>query len=126
MPNRASRRDRRGLELGPQKSLVLLLRDRGEVVVEEHEFAPGRKFRFDIALPERMTAIEIEGGIFIKGHGGAHSNPRMILRDMEKYNLATALGWRVFRCEPLTRAGRPTSWGEVVRLVLDFLARQSP
>jgi hypothetical protein len=41
-----------------------------------------------------MLAIEIEGGIFI---GGRHTRGRGYQDDLEKYNVATSLGWRVFR-----------------------------
>lgn len=56
-----------------------------------------RKFKFDYALPRIKVAIEIEGGIY---SGRAHGSVTGILRDMEKYNLAAMLGWRVIRIEP--------------------------
>lgn len=62
----------------------------------EYHFCPGRKWRFDTAYPELKTAFEVEGGIFLKG-GGAHSRPSNIERDIEKYNKANLLGWRVYR-----------------------------
>lgn len=62
----------------------------------EYQFHPERKFRFDYAWPEKKIALEVEGGLWRKG-GGAHSHPKGILRDIEKYNLATTLGWRVIR-----------------------------
>jgi hypothetical protein len=65
----------------------------------EYEFHPTRKFRFDYALPEHKIAIEVEGGIWREG-GGAHSHPSNILRDLEKYNEAACLGWRVLRVVP--------------------------
>lgn len=69
----------------------------------EYRFALPRKYRFDYAWIEEKVALEIEGGIWIKGfsgRGGAHSLPSNILRDMEKGNLAGKLGWRVFRFTP--------------------------
>jgi len=72
--------------------------------VFEHRFHPKRRWRFDMANIENKIAIEIEGGIFSKGNGqkgsGAHSSVTGILRDIEKYNNATALGWRVIRVVP--------------------------
>jgi len=65
----------------------------------EYIFAPGRKFRFDYAIPEYKLAIETEGGIWQKG-GTGHSHPTGIVRDMEKYTLAATLGWRVIRVQP--------------------------
>ena len=76
--------------------------------VSEMEFAieRGRKFRFDFAWPGAMVAVEIEGGIFGVGKkcekcgrrkGGAHGSVKGIRRDIEKYNMAALLGWRVLR-----------------------------
>lgn len=60
----------------------------------EHRFSTKRLFRFDIAFPSERIAIEIEGGIWSRGR---HSRPSGMLKDMDKYNLAAELGWRVFR-----------------------------
>ena len=43
-----------------------------------------------------MIAVEIEGGVWI---GGRHTRGKGFLRDIEKYNEAAAMGWRVFRCD---------------------------
>ena len=59
----------------------------------EHQFDENRKFRFDFAHILSKTAIEVQGGIWIKG---GHSTPKGIQRDYEKLNLAQSLGWRVF------------------------------
>lgn len=71
----------------------------GAQVVEEHKFHPKRKWRFDYAIVEDKIAIEVEGGIWRKG-GGAHSRPTNIVRDIEKYNEAVRLGWRLIRVQP--------------------------
>lgn len=68
----------------------------GQKLIEEHAFHPTRKWRFDFAHELSMVAIEIEGGVFRRG-GGAHSHPSGILRDIEKYNEASFLGWSVIR-----------------------------
>lgn len=67
--------------------------------VLEHSFHPVRRWKFDVAWPKIRIAIEVEGGIWKPG-GGAHSRPANIMRDMEKYNAATMLGWRVLRFTP--------------------------
>ena len=67
--------------------------------VTEHRFHPTRKWRFDYAWPDHKIAVEIEGGIWMKGRG-AHSWPVNIIRDMEKQNEAGKLGWRIFRFQP--------------------------
>jgi len=57
----------------------------------------GRKWRFDFAWPEHKIALEVEGGIFTRG---AHGSITGITRDIEKYNAAACLGWRVLRVVP--------------------------
>lgn len=69
--------------------------------VAEHRFALPRRWRFDWAWPDQHVALEIEGGIWLKG-GGRHNRGAGFLNDLCKYNRATALGWRVFRCTPQT------------------------
>lgn len=61
--------------------------------VTEHRFCK-RMWRFDFAIPELMIAIECEGGIFTNGR---HTRGRAYESDMEKYNAAALLGWRVLR-----------------------------
>ncbi len=65
--------------------------------IAEFMFAPPRRFRFDYCWPERKIALEIEGGVFTRGR---HTRPMGFLRDIEKYNLAAILGYRVIRCTP--------------------------
>lgn len=65
--------------------------------VKEHKFHPTRKWRFDYAIPEHKIALEVEGGVWT---GGRHTSPKGFLNDMEKYNTATLMGWRVFRTIP--------------------------
>lgn len=65
--------------------------------VVEHCFAPPRRWRFDYAWPGLLLALEVEGGVW---SGGRHTRGSGFLRDMEKYNTASLLGWRVFRTTP--------------------------
>lgn len=89
----------------------------------EHQFAPPRKWRFDLAWPDAREqiqetshrflillsslsplllsplAVEIEGGAASK-EGGRHRRRAGYLADMEKYNEAVLLGWRVLRVTP--------------------------
>lgn len=64
--------------------------------VEEHRFATliGRKWRFDFAWPDRMLAVEIDGGAF---SGGRHTRGAGFVEDCRKLNAATLMGWRVLR-----------------------------
>ncbi len=65
--------------------------------VEEFCFAPPRKWRFDYCWPEAKLALEIEGGVWTSGR---HNRGSGFLKDMEKYNEACCLGWRILRCTP--------------------------
>ena len=60
----------------------------------EFQFCDGRKWRFDFAWPSLWVAVEIEGGSWV---GGRHANPVGMALDCEKYNAATARGWKVLR-----------------------------
>lgn len=62
--------------------------------VEEHQFHPDRKFRFDWALPSVKVAIEYEG-VFSKK--SRHTTVSGFTTDCEKYNLAQISGWIVLR-----------------------------
>lgn len=52
-----------------------------------------------MAWPDQKLALEVEGGVWT---GGRHTRGKGYLADMEKYNRATVLGWRVIRCTPST------------------------
>ena len=65
--------------------------------VKEFKFHPVRKWRFDYAIPEHKIALEVEGGVWT---GGRHTSPKGFLGDIETYNTATLMGWRVFRTTP--------------------------
>jgi len=63
----------------------------------EYKFHPARKWRFDYALPEIKLAIELDGGVWISGR---HNRGSGFVKDMEKFNEAAILGWRVLRFTP--------------------------
>jgi len=61
----------------------------------EYKFCEGRKFAFDFCWPERLIAVEIEGGTsFGKSR---HSRGNGFETDCIKYNIAARLGWKVLR-----------------------------
>lgn len=76
---------------------VICKTDLKEVCEKEFKFHPVRKWRFDYAFPEHKIALEVEGGVWT---GGRHTSSVGFLNDMEKYNTATLMGWRVFRTTP--------------------------
>ena len=65
----------------------------------EYRFCP-RLFRFDFAWPTAKCAVEIEGGIYEGEKRGRHMRMTGFLHDVEKYNEASFLAWRVWRLPP--------------------------
>lgn len=61
---------------------------------QEFKFHPKRKWRADFHLVEKMILIEVEGGIWSNGR---HTRGKGYLGDLEKYNVATMLGYQVLR-----------------------------
>jgi hypothetical protein len=68
-----------------------------EVPVQEYQFHPKRKWRFDLAFLKNKLAVEIEGGIWIMGR---HNRGVGMIKDMEKYNEASYYGWYMARFTP--------------------------
>lgn len=80
--------------------------------MREYRFAPPRRWRFDLAWPERRIAVEVEGGTW---SGGRHVRGGGYRRDVDKYNEAARLGWAVFRVTAdMVRDGRALSLIESV------------
>ena len=76
----------------------------------EFTFAQPRRWRFDFAWPREHLAVEVEGGVWIRGH---HSSGAGFAADCEKYNEAALLGWRVLRVTPeMVLDGRALAWIE--------------
>ena len=63
----------------------------------EFRFHPVRKWRFDFAWIEQRVALEIEGGIYVRGR---HSRGAGYEKDLEKYAHAMVDGWMVLRVSP--------------------------
>ena len=61
----------------------------------EYRFAPPRRWRFDFCYPDRLLAVEIEGGVW-KGKS-RHTTGKGFSADIEKYSEALCLGYRVLR-----------------------------
>jgi len=63
-----------------------------------------RRWRIDFAWPERKIALEVDGGIWT---GGGHTRGSGVIRDQDKMNRATILGWRIIHCTPAdVKAGK--------------------
>jgi very-short-patch-repair endonuclease len=65
--------------------------------VREYVAFPPRMFRFDFAWPDRLVAVEIDGGAWT---GGRHVRGKGVESDAEKSVLAFEAGWRVMRITP--------------------------
>lgn len=65
--------------------------------IAEYRFAPPRRWRFDWAWPGERVALEVQGGVWVRGH---HSRGQSQIDDMEKYSEAAILGWHVIYCVP--------------------------
>ena len=66
----------------------------GEELTPELKFHKTRRWRFDYAIERLKIAIEVEGGVWSRGR---HTRPSGFVKDLEKYNTATSLGWLVLR-----------------------------
>lgn len=70
------------------------LRENNIPFVKEHIFHPTRKWRLDFAILEKKIGIEIDGGVYTNGR---HTRGAGYVKDCEKCNNATLLGWLVLR-----------------------------
>lgn len=128
----------KGISKGKRKALELVEMFRNELCIEavtEYRFAAlltggtgkglrermkshGLKdWRFDIAIPEHMIAIELDGGTWTNGR---HSRGVGVISDMDKLNTATVHGWRVLR---FTHTDHKHS--HIIKLVRSLLLQQS-
>jgi hypothetical protein len=90
-----------------QRLLIEQLRGKGYAALPEVYFHPTRKWRIDVAVPSlefnlqgetiRLLAIEINGGAWSRGR---HTRGSGYVKDMEKLNMLTELGWRVLQFTP--------------------------
>jgi len=76
-----------------EKKVELILKSLRVKYEREYRFHPDRKWRFDFALHGHV-AIEVEGGLWIRGR---HNRGAGMIADIEKYNTATLMSWRVYR-----------------------------
>lgn len=89
-----------------------LVRAKLPMPVAELKFHPTRKWRMDfgwwtywqdvVSTPGEVTrrpglALEVEGAVWVQGR---HTRGSGFVKDMEKYNEAAALGWRIIRVQP--------------------------
>jgi len=85
---------------------------------EELRFHDERMWRFDFAWPDKLVALEVQGGIFSRGR---HARPRGVLNDYEKFSEAAILGWRV-----ILVTGVEISNGEAIDRLRRALGEEPP
>lgn len=90
------KRQPRGAKVESEGESLLVIQLKALKIEFEREFKfhQKRKWRADFHLIGKKILIEVEGGIW---SGGRHTRGKGYIRDMEKYNAATALGYRIFR-----------------------------
>lgn len=79
----------------------------------EFRFHDTRRWRFDFAFPDQKLAIEVEGGTYTNGR---HTRGSGYEKDLEKYNEAVKLGWKVLRFST-----GMVSKGEAIKQVLEVI-----
>lgn len=87
----------------------------------EYEFAKealGRKWRFDFCWPAKKLAVEIDGGVFIRG---GHNRGVQMTGDHEKAREAVKLGWRILKYTTLDLRKKPMQVVEEVHWLLSVL-----
>ena len=60
--------------------------------VLEFRFHPIRRWRFDLAFPNKKVAVEVHGAVYVGGH---HTRGKGFEDDREKSNEAQLMGWKV-------------------------------
>jgi very-short-patch-repair endonuclease len=89
-------------------------------LITEYRFHWQRKWRFDIAFVKEQVAVEVEGGVY---QYGRHNRASGYLKDIDKYNTAAALGWRLLRFTPDMLENNPSA---CIALVLHALNQTYP
>jgi hypothetical protein len=83
----------------------------GHQCAREHIGVQGRRWRFDMTIPELKIAIEYEG---INSKKSRHTSAVGYTGDTEKYNEATIQGWRILR---YTAINIDRAWKDIQRLI---------
>lgn len=90
-------RRRRPRPRGMQPAVQFMLQLKAENIhfEAEHKFHPKRKWRADFIIPTAPNIlVEIEGGAYI---GGRHVRGKGFEADIEKYNEAALMGFKLLR-----------------------------
>jgi hypothetical protein len=63
----------------------------------EYKFHKDRKWKLDIAFPAERVAVEVQGGLFVRGR---HTQGAALLKEYEKLNELAQMGWRIIYVQP--------------------------
>jgi very-short-patch-repair endonuclease len=102
---RATRTTGNELQAKPEDKAIVLLRAiqasglRG-LWYREFTFHEQRNWRLDVACPHYPGLPQEREKLGCEIDGGIHRVKGKFLRDMEKHNALTTLGWRWIRCTP--------------------------
>lgn len=89
---------------------------------QDYRFAaPDRQWQLDLAWVDARVAIEVQGGIFVKG---AHSRGKHQLEDFAKMNAAQLRQWRVLQVTPTQLCTAETI--DMVKLALQPIPMGNP
>ncbi len=86
-----------------------------EIPIQECRFHKTRRWRFDFCFVKARLALEIEGGVWTNGR---HTRGSGFVRDMEKYNAAAILGYRLLRVTPEQMQN-----GQAIGLIAEYFNR---
>lgn len=87
----------------------------------EYRFHPKRLWRFDVAFPGRLLAVEVDGGVWT---GGRHTRGAGYQKDIEKLTTAYLMGWLVIRVTPDMVLGRAREKYPALDWIADALANR--
>lgn len=96
-----------------EETLALQLKAYKVNFEREYRFCPERRWRADFYLPDYNLLVEVEGAIWT---GGRHTRPKGFLADIEKYNTAQSLGFKILRVTP-----QAVKSGEAIKEIRQFL-----
>lgn len=81
--------------VNPKIIFFQLLKETGLPIPEtEYMFCPDRLWRADYCWIDHLLILETEGGIWTNGR---HNRGSGFIKDIEKYNTMTVLGYRLLR-----------------------------
>jgi hypothetical protein len=101
-----------------EEDVAVMLTEHGVDYEREFKFHPTRRWRSDFLIGNDII-LEVEGGLYHPQSG--HRSVSGILRDIEKYNELTVLGYRLLRISEKDLRGE-NKWLELLKTMLPGFA----